>query len=389
MARSYQRLKWTMTQQPHLFRPFTLRGVTLKNRIVVSPMCQYSAVDGVVNDWHLDHHTGLARGGAGLILVEATAVTKEGRITHGCTGLWHDGQIAGMQMLAQRIARLGAVPGIQIGHAGRKASAQRPWEGNVALGEADAERGDTPWQTVAPTAEPFMEGWHTPRELTDLKIQGVIDAFGAAGRRAREAGFRVLEIHGAHGYLIHSFLSPLANKRADRWGGDRAGRMRFALAVAEAVRSEWPDDLPIIFRTSSTDHAPEGWQIEDTLTLTRELAARGVDLMDCSSGGAAGMMTAARVKRKQGFQVSYAEAVKADGVLPSMAVGLILDPNYAEAVIAEGRADLVALGREVLRNPFWPQQAAEALGGDPHFEAWPAQYGWWLDKRAQAGFERS
>ncbi|MDG2479475.1 MAG: NADH:flavin oxidoreductase/NADH oxidase [Alphaproteobacteria bacterium] len=380
------RLKGSMLETPALFQPLALRGVTLKNRIVVSPMCQYSALDGQINDWHRGHHTTLARGGVGLVIVEATAVEERGRITHGDTGLWNDDQVAGMAEIAAIIARHGATPGIQIGHAGRKASAQRPWEGNVALGQSDADRGDAPWQTVAPTAEPFMEGWHCPDELSDTEIVALVDAFAAAAARAHKAGFRMLEIHGAHGYLIHSFLSPISNRRNDRWGGDREGRMAFALAVTEAVRGQWPDDLPLFFRVSSVDHVEGGWQIEDTIALAVALHGLGVDAIDCSSGGVAGMVTAARVKRDQGFQVAYAEAVKRETPLASMAVGLILDPGHANAIVAEGRADLVALGRELLRNPFWPLQAAEALDFDPDYGQWPDPYGWWLDRRTKSGF---
>lgn len=376
-----------MTETPALFRPLALRGVTLKNRIAVSPMCQYSALDGHVTEWHRDHHTTLARGGAGLVLVEATAVEARGRISHGDTGIWSDDHVVGLAEIAAIVEGYGAVPAIQIGHAGRKASAQRPWEGNVALGEADAARGDAPWRTVAPSALPFMDGWHTPREITGGEVQDLVAAFGAAAVRARRAGFRALEIHGAHGYLIHSFLSPLSNRRNDRWGGDRTGRMTFALAIAEAVRAEWPDELPLFFRVSSVDGAEGGWTIEDTIALAKELKARGVDVMDCSSGGIAGMVTAARVKRPQGFQVPYGAQVRREADIATMTVGLVLDPDYADAIVESGSADLVALGRELLRNPFWPLQAAEALGADEGHALWPDPYGWWLERRARSGVE--
>ena len=376
-----------MTETPALLRPLALRDVTLKSRVVVSPMCQYSASEGHIGDWHRGHHTTLARGGAALVFVEATAVARDGRISHGDTGIWSDDHVAGLKEIAAIIGRHGAVPGIQIGHAGRKASAQRPWEGNGPLGAADAARGDAPWSTVAPSALPYMEGWPTPAELTDNEVGELVAAFGAAARRALAAGFRVLELHGAHGYLVHSFLSPISNRRTDRWGGDLKRRMAFALAIAEEVRGHWPAGLPLFFRTSAVDHVEGGWEIADTVALARELKARGVDVMDCSSGGVAGAVTAARVPRPMGWQAPYAEQVRREAGIAAMAVGLILEPAHANALIAEGKADLVALGREMLRNPFWPLQADEALGSDPGFDAWPEQYGWWLDKRAKAGIE--
>jgi len=377
-----------MSDLPPLFQPMTLRGVTTKNRIAVSPMCQYSAIDGHVTEWHRDHHTTLARGGAGIVFVEATAVEARGRTTHGDVGLWNDDQVVGLAEIAAIVSGYGAVPGIQIGHAGRKASSQRPWEGNLALTETDtAERGDAPWQTVAPSALPYMDGWHTPAELSDGEITALVDAFAAAAGRALKAGFKVVEIHGAHGYLLHSFLSPLSNRRTDRWGGDLKGRMAFPLAVAEAMRAVWPADLPLFFRTSSVDDDEGVWSIGDTVTLARELKTLGVDVMDCSSSGVSGAVTAARVKRQQGFQVPYAAQVRREAAMPTMAVGLILDPDYANAVITTGSADLVAMGRELLRNPFWPLQAAVTLGADPDYGQWPDQYGWWLTRRARAGVE--
>ncbi|MDA0221245.1 MAG: NADH:flavin oxidoreductase/NADH oxidase [Proteobacteria bacterium] len=377
-----------MTDLPPLFAPFTLRGVTTRNRIVVSPMCQYSALDGHVTEWHRDHHTALARGGAGIVFVEATAVEARGRIAHGDVGLWSDNHVVGLSEIAAVVAGYGAVPGIQIGHAGRKASAQRPWEGNLALTEADeAARGDAPWQTVAPSAIPYMDGWHAPAELSDGDILGLVDAFAAAAARALKAGFKVIEIHGAHGYLLHSFLSPISNRRDDRWGGGRQGRMAFPLAVAEAVRGVWPQDLPLFFRVSSVDGSQDGWTIEDTVVLAGELKGRGVDVLDCSSGGIAGAVTAAQVRRRQGFQVPWAAQVRREAGIATMAVGLILDPDYANAVVADGAADLVAMGRELLANPFWPLQAAVTLGADPDYARWPDPYGWWLTRRARAGVE--
>ncbi|MDB5626457.1 MAG: NADH:flavin oxidoreductase/NADH oxidase [Tardiphaga sp.] len=369
--------------QPQLFSPFTLRGVTAKNRIVVSPMCQYSAIDGVANDWHLVHLGKFAQGGAGIVMVEATAVAENGRITHGDVGLWQDGQTAPLKRIADFIRDQGSVPAIQLAHAGRKASMQRPWYGNAALTDADKARGDMPWQVVAPSPIPMDDGWLTPQEMTDTDMATLRDQWRLATLRAVEAGYELLEVHCAHGYLLHEFLSPLSNKRTDSYGGDRAGRMRYPLDIIETVRAVWPDNLPLSVRISSVDGVAGGIEIEDSLAFVREAKARGADVIDCSSGGLMGSATAARIPRGYSFQVPYAEAIRTQAEIPTMAVGLILHPQQAEEVIAKGQADLVAIGREVLFDPNWPLHARLSLNesnGDV-FADWPKQYGWWLERR--------
>lgn len=373
-----------MTAVPHLFQPLTLRGITTRNRVVISPMCQYSAHEGHIDDWHLTHLGRFAIGGAGIVFTEATAVQKQGRITHGCPGLWTDSQIPGHARVAQFALRHGAIPAIQLGHAGRKGGMQRPWYGNGPLNEADFARGDMPWTPVGASAIPVAEGWPVPHELTMDEIAALLDDYESAARRALLAGYRIAEIHGAHGYLVHSFLSPLSNKRTDRYGGDLAGRMQLALEIAERVRAVWPEELPLFFRTSAVDGVPGGWALDDTVVLAGELKRRGVDVMDCSSSGIAGAATASGgQKRQPGFQVGYAERVRKDVGMTTMAVGLITHPDQAESILEEGRADLIAIGREALVDPNWAQHAARHLGYDTAFETWPQQAGWWLAGRAK------
>ncbi|WP_146347143.1 NADH:flavin oxidoreductase/NADH oxidase [Falsiphaeobacter marinintestinus] len=371
-----------MTNAPHLFQPLKLRSLETRNRVVISPMCQYSAHDGHMDDWHLAHLGRFAMGGAGIIFTEASAVQKSGRITHGCPGLWADSQIPGHARVAQFALRNGAIPAIQLGHAGRKGGMQRPWFGNGPLNDADTARGDMPWTPVGPSALPVAEGWPVPHELSEADIQDLIADYVSAAGRALLAGYKIAEIHGAHGYLVHSFLSPLSNKRSDKYGGDLTGRMRLALEVTEAVRTVWPTDLPLFFRTSAVDGAPEGWTLDDTVVLAGELEAIGVDVMDCSSSGIAGSATAGVARKRQpGFQVGYAERVRKDVDMTTMAVGLITHPQQAEDILAQGRADLIAIGREALVNPMWALHAAQTLGHDTVFETWPEQSGWWLAGR--------
>jgi 2,4-dienoyl-CoA reductase-like NADH-dependent reductase (Old Yellow Enzyme family) len=371
-----------MSDTPILFQPLTLRGITARNRIVISPRCQYSAHEGHLEDWHLVHLGRFATGGAGIVFTEATAVQKSGRITHGCTGIWTDSQIPGHARGAEFAKRHGAIPAIQLGHAGRKSGMQRPWYGNGPLNEEDFARGDMPWTPVGPSNLPVDEGWPEPHALTLEDIVALKEDFAAAARRSREAGYLIAEVHGAHGYLIHSFLSPLSNKRDDEYGGDINGRMRLALELVETVREVWPDELPLFFRTSAVDGYPEGWSLDDTVVLARELKARGVDVMDCSSSGIAGSATAGSGRKRQpGFQVPYAERVRNEAGLSSMAVGLITHPEQAEKILVEGRADLIAIAREALADPSWALHAAETLGYDAAHENWPEQYGWWLVRR--------
>jgi len=369
---------------PQLFTPLKLRSVTLKNRVVVSPLCMYSADGGMADDWHFSHLSAFARGGASVVFTEATAVEERGRISPGCLGIWTDAQAEAFKPITRFISAMGAIPAMQIAHAGRKAAVRPPWEGGTPLTDDDV--GDrTPWPVVGPSATPVADGWQTPHALDQDEIHALVASFAAAARRAHDAGFRILEIHGAHGYLIHSFLSPIANRRNDAYGGDLAGRMRFALEITDAVRAAWPEDLPLFFRISAVDGPPEGWSLDDSVILARELAARGVDVVDCSGGGIAGAPhfrasdSGSPLKtsrdRPPGFQVPYAERIRHEADVKSMAVGVIIDPHQAEAILRDGRADLVALGREIMYDPFWPLHAAEALGCGPGFEMWPKQYG--------------
>jgi 2,4-dienoyl-CoA reductase-like NADH-dependent reductase (Old Yellow Enzyme family) len=369
---------------PHLFRPLALRGVTLKNRIVVSPMCQYKAIDGAVSDWHLAHHARFALGGVGSSFVEATGVTPEGRITPGCTGIWDDSQIEGLARIAALYRTYGGAPGIQLAHAGRKASAARPWDG---AGPLSVQQPAIAWQAVAPSPIPYQNGWPAPRELSESEIDAVVEAFAAATRRSVKAGFDLIEIHGAHGYLIHSFLSPLSNRRTDAYGGDLANRMRLALRVAEAVRGAMPSNLPLFYRVSSIDGAEGGLTIEDTTALARELKARGVDVMDCSSGGVAGSPVLASAGAKPGYQVPYAAAMRKGAGIATMAVGLIVDPRQAEAIVAGGHADLVALARELMADPAFVHRCARILGlANPH-AVLPLAYDFYLQRRKMAPLE--
>jgi 2,4-dienoyl-CoA reductase-like NADH-dependent reductase (Old Yellow Enzyme family) len=368
-----------------LFQPYSLRGVTFKNRIVIAPMCQYSAVEGMATDWHFAHHSAFAMGGAGCIFFEAAAVEPRGRITHGDLGIWSDAQRDALKPTIRFMKEQGALPAIQIAHAGRKASTQRPWEGMGPLDERDAARGELPWEVVAPSAVPTGEGWLMPAELTAEGMGEIRDNFVAAARRSDEAGFDVVEIHGAHGYLLHSFLSPISNLRNDDYGGDLAGRIRFPLEVAAAVREAWPADKPLFYRISSIDAVEEGgWELPDSIAFSKELKSLGIDVIDCSSGGIGGSATAARLPREPGFQVPFAEAVRREADIPTMAVGLILTAPQAEEILERGQADLIAIAREALFDPFWPRHAAYALGADPQFEDWPQQYGWWLHRREQS-----
>ncbi len=346
-----------------LFEPLASRAVTLRNRLVMSPMCQYSATDGLAADWHFAHYGSRAAGGLGALLVEATAVAPEGRISPFDLGLWRDEQIAPLARVAAFVAAQGAVPGIQIAHAGRKACTARPWEGGGAVPLAAGG-----WTPVGPGEEPFAPAYHAPRALTASGVEGVVGAFAAAARRARQAGFELLEIHAAHGYLLHQFLSPLVNHRADGYGGAFANRARLTLEVARAVRATWPEALPLWMRISATDWAPGGWDVDEAVRLAVQLREEGVDLVDCSSGGAVAHQ---RVALGPGYQVPFAERVRREAGVCTGAVGLITEPEQAEAILRRGQADVVVLGRALLREPHWPLRAALVLGAEA---AWPPQY---------------
>ncbi|KAA0684440.1 NADH:flavin oxidoreductase/NADH oxidase [Azospirillum brasilense] len=368
---------------PLLCRPVALRGTTLRNPIVISPMCQYSAVDGEAGDWHRVHLGRFAMGGAGMVMVEATAVTEQGRITPGDLGLWDDRQIPGLRDIAGTLKALGAVPGIQLGHAGRKAATQRPWQGHGPLAAADAARGEPPWPVIGPSPLPVADGWQVPAELDRAGLAALVEAWRTAAARALEAGFEAVELHCAHGYLLHQFLSPLSNRRTDGYGGDPAGRCRFPLEVAMAVRAVWPADRPMFVRISATDWIEGGWTIEDSVAFSRDLRDVGIDVIDCSSGGMTGVSaTAAAVPRHPGFQVPFAGRIRREAGIATMAVGLILDGRQAEAILRDGEADLVAIGREALADPNWPLHARQQLC-DGSFDGWPEQSGWWLARRAR------
>ena len=364
-----------------LFEPITLRGVTIKNRIAVSPMSQYRAKDGHANDWHMVHLGRFALGGAGLVFAEATGVEARGRRTHGDLGLWEDGQIEPLRRITAFVAAEGAVPGIQLGHAGRKASERRPWHGETPVDAEDAaERGEAPWTAIAPSALPYAEGWPTPVKMTEEDISGVFSAFGQAARRAREAGFKVIEVYAAHGFLIHQFLSPIANRRTDEWGGVEGGR-RFAVEVARSIRGHWPDDLPLSFRLSATDWVDGGIEVADTIETAKALAEAGVDMIDCSSGGIGGRDRPKRMEITQGFQLPFAAEVRRDAGIATMGVGFLWDAEACAAAIDSGQADMIALARELLDDPNWPLHAAAQLGADENHQLWPPESGWWLMKR--------
>ncbi len=348
---------------PLLFTPLTLRGLTLANRIAVAPMCQYQAVEGVVGEWHRVHYGGLAQGGAGLVLSEATSVVPEGRISTGDLGIWDDEQVEGLAGLVRFMRSMGAVPGIQLAHAGRKASHAAPWVGGDTL-----RPGEGGWLPVAPSALAFDPADAAPLALDEAGIAGVVAAFAAAARRALAAGFQVVEVHAAHGYLLHQFLSPLSNQRSDGYGGSFENRTRLAREVVTAVRSVWPETLPLFVRISATDWAEGGWDLPQSVELARTFKALGVDLVDCSSGG---LVPTQKLAPGPGYQVPFAAAVRAGADLPTGAVGLITDPTQAEAILTEGQADLILLGRELLRDPRWPLRAAQFFGVEA---PWPPSY---------------
>ena len=348
----------------HLFAPLKIREVALRNRIVLSPMCQYSSEDGFANDWHLVHLGGRAVGGAGLILAEASAVEARGRISPNDLGIYRDAHVEPLRRITRFIHAQGAAAGIQLAHAGRKASTARPWDGGGPVEEADGG-----WRpVVGPSPVPFADAYPVPEALDGAGIAGVVGAFADAARRALEAEFRVIELHAAHGYLLHTFLSPLANRRTDRYGGDFAGRTRLLREVVAAVRGVWPERLPLFVRLSVTDWVDGGWDVDQSVQVARDLAPMGVDLIDCSSGG---MVPRATIPVGPGYQVPFAERIRREAGVATGAVGLIEEPRQADAILRDGQADLVLVGRAMLRDPYWPQRAARELGQDAPV---PAQY---------------
>ena len=347
-----------------LFTPFTLRSLTLRNRIVVSPMCQYSSEDGFATDWHLVHLGSRAVGGAAVVMAEATAVSPEGRISPHDLGIWKDGHIDALARITRFIAAQGAIAGIQLAHAGRKASVDAPWRGGRVLDEHEGG-----WRPIlAPSAEAFSARTPVPVEMGHDHIERIIGDFRRAAERALASGFQVIELHGAHGYLLHEFLSPLSNKRTDRYGGSFENRIRFTLETVDAVRQVWPESLPLLMRLSATDWTEGGWDIEQSVELSRILRTRGVDLVDTSTGG---NVAGTKIPVGPGYQVEFAERIRRDAGIPTGAVGMITDPHQAEEIIQGGKADVVVLARELLRNPYWPLRAARVLGVKV---TWPSQY---------------
>ena len=362
-----------------LFSPLTIRGVTFKNRIVLSPMLQYCADNGHVNDWHLMHYGKFAASGTGLVFVESTKVDPRGCSTPRDLGMWKDEFIAPMKRITDLVKRHGAVVGLQLGHSGRKARRSIPWEGRVPMAHCPGVDHGEEWELIAPSAIPFSERYATPRAMTSDDISEAVLNWGQAARRAHEAGFDVLELHGAHGYLFHQFLSPVANQRDDAYGGSVENRRKFVIDAVREVRKYWPDNKPLFYRVSAVDEA--GWSVEDSTELAKELMKHGVDVFDCSAGGMA-EGNASEMTPNYGYQVDYARKIRSGSGIKTMAVGMIVHADQAEEIVASGSADFAALGREFLHNPNWPIDAAMKLGVDKPFTQVTQQIGYWLEKRA-------
>lgn len=365
-----------------LFDPLTLRGVTLPHRIAIAPMCTYHAgPDGRASDWHFVHYGRFALGGAAMVMTESVVVSPEGRGCDANLGLWDDAQVAPLRRIADFLKAQGSVSAIQLHHAGRKADSGRPYLGSTP---GETTRCQPPASALAPSALPYTSGASVPRAMTATDIRDTIEAWVAAAKRAVAAGFDVLEIHAAHGYLINQFLSPIANHRRDGYGGARAARMRFALELVEAVRAAWPATQPLFVRLSAVDAAEGGWVLDDTVALARELKARGVDAIDCSSGGIGGPVVQTAVPRVPGFQVPFAERVRREADIPTIAVGLITQAEHAAEIIEQGQADIVMIGREALIDPNWPSAARTQLQPEAGYAHWTEPLGWWLDRRVQS-----
>ena len=368
--------------RPLLFQPFRIRGLTLKNRLVVPPMVHYRAgpgsTCGIFHNVHLGRY---ALGGFGMVFVEATGVEEIGLINEHDLGIWNEAQVESFKPLIAFMKGENTAIGIQLAHGGRKSSSQRAMDGMGPLTPEQIKAGAKVWQPVGPTSEPVADGWLTPRQLTTEECRAMVGTWAKAARNAVAAGFDAIEVHTAHGYLLASFLSPISNTRNDEYGGDLQGRMRLPLDIVEAVRREMPDGMPLFVRVSSVDGAKDGWNMDDTVVFARELKARGVDVIDCSSGGISGSATAAQVPRGLGFQVPYAERVRKEVGIASMAVGIILEAQQAEAILQNGQADLIAIGRQSQFNPNIAQHWAHDLGINRKFEDWAGEYGWWLEKR--------
>lgn len=367
-----------MNQVP-LFSPFKIKSKTLRNRIVLSPMCQYKAKDGMISEWHLQHYSRFAFSGLGGAFIEATGVSPEGRIGHGCTGIWSDNHIEGLSKITKTFKDYNCVSGIQLAHAGRKASFLRPWDGASPITNEDTI--EPAWQTIGPSAIPINDKSPVPKEMTKEDINKVRNEFKLAAQRAHKAGFDMIEIHGAHGYLLHSFFSPISNQRNDEYGGSFENRIRFALEIIADIKSVWPDDKPIFYRLSSIDAPGEGATLEDNVRLAIALKQSGIDVIDCSSGGITGSPVLTKSKIIPGFQVPYSEKIKKEAEISSMAVGAIINPEQANDIIMKNRADLVAIGRELLADTQWVYKAATHFGLENSKDYLPESYSFYLSRR--------
>ncbi len=376
-----------------LFSKLKIRGIEFPNRLVLSPLCMYSAKDGIANDWHFSHLSTFARARVGCIFAEATAVREEGKITPYCLGLWNENQKNAFKPIVNFIKKMGSVPAFQLAHAGRKASAKEPWKGGLPLDKEDEKQGIYAWKTVAPSSIALAEGWQVPKALEKKDIDDLVLSYIKSAKLALEAGFQVLEIHAAHGYLLHSFLSPISNKRNDEYGGTLEGRAKILKEIAISIRNNIPDTVPLFCRISAVDGQKNGWELNDSISLSKILAEVGIDVIDCSSGGIAGRPRFAanddgsalksNLDRGLGFQVPYAYEIKKNSEIKTMAVGVIVDPKQAENILTEEKADLIAMGRELMYNPFWLLHAAQVLGVDPDFNLWPEQYRWGVNRRSK------
>ncbi|MES2535548.1 MAG: NADH:flavin oxidoreductase/NADH oxidase [Pseudomonadota bacterium] len=367
---------------PRLFQPLKIRDLTLKNRVVISPMCQHAADNGLASNWHLVHLGKFALGGAGLIFVESTAVEAGARIGIRDVGLWSDDQVDPFKNIVDFVHENGAAIGVQLAHAGRKAGCHALWDGGAAYTPEQLAASGQPWRRVGPSALAAGPAWSVPQALSGADIAEITSYFVAAARRAERAGFDVIELHFGHGYLVASFLSPVSNRRDDAYGGDRAGRMRLALEIATAVRAAWPAAKPLFVRISAVDGVEDGWNIDDSVVLALELGKVGVDVIDCSSGGLTEDTRSLPLPRGLGFQVPFSARIREETGVLTQAVGVIVNGPQAESILERGQADLIAIGREALADPYWAHHAATALGCGVNFSNWPQRHGTWLEKRA-------
>ncbi|PON19002.1 NADH:flavin oxidoreductase / NADH oxidase [Candidatus Entotheonella serta] len=371
------------TDRPLLFTLLTIKDITARNRVVVSPMLQYASIDGAPTDWHLVHLGHFAMGGAGIVICEETSVAALARKTYSCPGIYTAVQVESYRRITDFIRRMGATPGLQMGHAGRKVATKAPWDGFAPLTEADAKDGKRPYRGLSASPVPTSDATLVPKEMTADDIKYVIQLHVDATKRTVDAGFDLLEIHCAHGYIVQQFLSPIVNHRTDAYGGDLQGRMRFGFELVEAIRAVWPEDRPLFARLSCQDGKGGHWDLDDTLQFAQGLKARGVDLIDCSSGGINGPLTLAAVPHLPGYHVPFAEAVRREVGIVTMGPGLITEARQAEAILQQGQSDLICMARELMWNPNWPVHAAQTLGVPDYFDMLPDGYAWWLKRREE------